>query len=362
MKKSTLAIALAATLAPAASAFAQSNATISGTLDVFAGTRQLAGSARATRLDSGGLTTSQVNISGQEDLGGGLRAEYALGMFLRVDTGEPGRFAGDAFFGRSSYVGVSAPWGTLRLGRQTTGTFLNFIRANSFGDSAVFGPAMVHTWISAIAQGASFVSAGAPTASRALTGALGTTDTAWNNTVGYTSPSMSGVTVNAQWAPGEASGVGARVGLSAFYAGGPLSIGLATERFGRNTVPASGPAAAAYDSMRHWSLNAAYAFSFARLSAGYMQTQRDFTSIVDDRIRTWHVGANVPIGFGSLMWQTAKSHQELATGAATDRTTTSIGWDYSLSKRTDLYLVAMNDRFTGVAGGNSLALGLRHRF
>ena len=40
-----------------------------------------------------------------EDLGGGLKAEFALGMFLRADSGDAGRFTGDSFFGRGSYVG-----------------------------------------------------------------------------------------------------------------------------------------------------------------------------------------------------------------------------------------------------------------
>ena len=44
------------------------------------------------------------------------------------------------------------------------------------------------------------------------------------------------------------------------------------------------------------------------------------------------------------------------------RTTTSVGYDYYLSKRTDLYAVVMNDRFTGNASGNSYGVGIRHRF
>lgn len=160
-----LAVALCAAIgSTSAMAQAASNVTISGVVDAYVGTRQLAGSTSQTKVDSSGMTTSQVNFSGTEDLGGGNRAEFALGMFFRPDDGSQGRFNGDPYFGRSSYVGLGGNWGTLRLGRQTTGNFLNFIRTNSFGDSSVFGPAFLHTWIAAIGQGTQFLSGGAPPA------------------------------------------------------------------------------------------------------------------------------------------------------------------------------------------------------
>ncbi|HSV35350.1 MAG TPA: porin [Ramlibacter sp.] len=361
MKKTSLLLALSATLA-AGQALAQSSVSISGTVDAWAGSRELSGGLRSTRLDSGGLTTSQLNFSGVEDLGGGLKADFALGMFLRADSGEAGRFAGDAFFGRSSYVGLSGSWGTLRLGRQSTGNFLNFIRTNAFADSATFGPAMLHTWISAIAQGTQFLSGGAPATNRSLTGALGTTDSAWNNAVGYITPNMGGVTVMAQWAPSETAGVGARKALSAFYAAGPLNLALATERMGAASVPASGPAAAVLAEQSTWQLSGAYALGFARVSAGYFTTRRDYATLVDDRVRTWHVGATIPAGPGAVMLQTASTRQSPDTGASTKRTTTTLGYDYPFSKRTDVYAVYMNDKFTGNAAGNSFGIGLRHRF
>jgi predicted porin len=359
MKKPGLFIAVAAALA-AGHAGAQSSVTISGTLDTYVGSRELSGGARSTRVDSGGMTTSQLNFSGVEDLGGGLKAEFVLGMFLRVDSGEFGRFAGDTFYGRSSYVGLSGRSGTLRLGRQTTGNFINFLRTNSFADSAAFGPTFIHTWISAIGQGPQFLSGGPPPANRSLTGVLGTTDTAWNNAVSYTTPNFGGLTATAQWAPSE--GVGSRKVLSAFYAAGPLNLGLAMEHMGTGSVPASGPAAAVLAEQNTWHLSGAYAFPFARISAGYLATTRDFATIVDDRVRTWHVGANIPLGAGAVLLQTASSRQSPDAGASTKRTTTSIGYDYNFSKRTDVYAVYMNDKFTRNGSGDSFGIGIRHRF
>ncbi|MBI5277533.1 MAG: porin [Burkholderiales bacterium] len=361
MTRSIPCLALTAALA-SGGALAQSSVNISGTIDIYAGSRQLSGGARSTRIDSGGLTTSQLNFHGVEDLGGGLRAEFVLGMFLRADAGDPGRFAGDVFWGRSSYVGLGGSMGTLRLGRQTTGTFLNFIRTNSYADSATFGPALVQTWINAIAQGPQFLGGGAPAANRALTGVLGTTDTAWNNAIGYTSPPLGSVTLAAQWAPSETAGVGSRKGVSAFYSAGPLSVGLAGESIGTAAVPASGPAAAVLARQSTWLLSAAYAFPFARLGAGYFNTRRDYAAIADDKVTTAYVGASIPAGPGAVLLQTAVSRQSPETGAAVRRTTTAVGYDYSLSKRTDVYAVYMRDRFTGKDSGDSIGIGIRHRF
>jgi predicted porin len=44
------------------------------------------------------------------------------------------------------------------------------------------------------------------------------------------------------------------------------------------------------------------------------------------------------------------------------RRTTAIGYDYALSKRTDVYLIGLNDRVTNLANGNTVAAGMRHRF
>jgi predicted porin len=145
-KKLQFVVALCSAMSGAAAmAQAGNNVTISGVVDAYVGTRQLAGSTSQTKVDSSGMTTSQVNFSGTEDLGGGNKAEFVLGMFFRPDDGSQGRFNGDPYFSRSSYVGLGNSFGTVRLGRQSTGNFLNFIRTNSYGDSSVFGPAFVHS-------------------------------------------------------------------------------------------------------------------------------------------------------------------------------------------------------------------------
>ncbi|WP_349279793.1 porin [Polaromonas hydrogenivorans] len=361
MKKAAVLATLGVALL-AAQAHAQTSVTVSGTVDAYAGSMHLGGATRQNRVESGGLSTPQINFDGVEDLGGGMKAEFALGMFLRTDTGAGGRFDNDPLFGRRAFAGLKTDWGTVRLGRQTSNSFLNMLRTNSLGDSAAFSPVFLHTFRNAIGQGAQFLSPGAPPASRTLTGALGTTDSAWNNALGYVSPTAGGVTVSALYAPGEVAGVGNRKELSVFYANGPLNLALAVDRFGAGAVPPSGPAAAALQSQTSVQVSGAYAFDFARVSAGYFNHKRDYASVVDDRISTVHLGASLPVGPGALLLQTAHSRQSPSVGSTTKRTTTTLAYDYNFSRRTDAYVLYMNDRFASLASGNSLVVGIRHRF
>lgn len=340
-----------------------SSVNISGVADAFAGSRQLSGGVKLNKVDSSGLTTSQINFAGEKKLADGLKAEFALGMFLRPDDGGQGRFPGDTFFGRNAYVGLGSSLGTVRLGRQTTVHFTNMLRTNSFADSAAFSPVFVHTFISAVSQGTQFLSPGAPPASKALTGVMGTTDSAWNNSVVYISPNINGTTFQAQWAPSEASGVGSRYGLSAAYSNGPLLVTLATEQIGTASVPATGPAAAVINKQSTWQLSGAYAFEFGRLSAGFFNTRRDYATIIDDKVRTFHVGATVPVSAkGNVLVQVAQSNLAPDTGPTLKRTTSSLGYTHSVIKDVDAYAVLMRDSFTGLTSGTSVAFGVRYKF
>jgi len=44
------------------------------------------------------------------------------------------------------------------------------------------------------------------------------------------------------------------------------------------------------------------------------------------------------------------------------RQTWALGYDYPLSKRTDLYAAYMNDRFTGQSTGDTFGAGVRAKF
>ena len=124
MNHKTLAV-LAAATALCGPVLAQSNVQLTGLLDMYAGAKRMAGDAgRASVLNSGGMTTSWYGFKGAEDLGGGLKAQFALTAFLQADTGTPGRFGGDPYFSRDANVGLSGGFGTVSLGRGLAPNFL----------------------------------------------------------------------------------------------------------------------------------------------------------------------------------------------------------------------------------------------
>ena len=48
-------------------------------------------------------------------------------------------------------------------------------------------------------------------------------------------------------------------------------------------------------------------------------------------------------------------------GTVTNKTLT-LGYDYNLSKNTDIYAIYMSDKLTSKSNGNTLATGIRLRF
>ena len=75
--------------------------------------------ASADKLTSGISAGSRLGFRGTEDLGGGLSAIFALEMGINADTGSLGQ--GGLAFGRHSVVGLqSSDFGSIVLGRQYT--------------------------------------------------------------------------------------------------------------------------------------------------------------------------------------------------------------------------------------------------
>lgn len=123
-------IAAAVALLLAGAAQAQSSTVLYGTLDVFATRIDPGQRPVVTRLDSGALLASRVGVRGQEALGGGLAATYALEAGVSPDEGS--RADGNRLFNRQAWVGLAGPWGEWRLGRQNTPQFLMNGRFDAF--------------------------------------------------------------------------------------------------------------------------------------------------------------------------------------------------------------------------------------
>ncbi len=79
----------------------------------------------------------------------------------------------------------------------------------------------------------------------------------------------------------------------------------------------------------------------------------------------WHVntgqgGATVPVGPGTVMASYAYSRD--SGGLNQTRQHRAIGYDYPLSKRTDLYAAYMNDQLSNLSTGQTVGAGIRAKF
>lgn len=324
--------------------------TLYGVIDLSVYQKQLAGETRDRQVASGGMTTSQWGLRGTEDLGGGLLAQFDISGFLRADTGESGRSPVDAFWGRLAWVGLQDPrWGTLRVGRQTTSGFLNTIRFNPFGDSASFSPTFLHTYL--------------PSATQPLMTGSGATDSAWGNTVSYTTPSWGGFNAVLMLAPGESSPAGRRASLAGNFSSGGFAAGLALEKVDRMALNFSKPPTVLpIEERSSVNLGASLDLGPVVLYGQYVNTRLDPVAGARITLATTQLGVGVPVGDGRVLASYARTGFEQDGAADSTRSTLTAGYDYRLSKRSDIYALVLTDRVTAKDNGTGFALGLRHRF
>lgn len=361
MKTHTITRALALlALGYAAGASAQSSVAVFGTIDANVGRYKGAAGGvtvndKATaRQDASGLTTSFFGLRGTEDLGGGLKASFDLQSFMRNDTGSPGRSDGvpnvvtaDPFWSKSAWVGLgSASLGRVRLGNISTPLFVNSITSNAFAESTVFSPINLVTLIGSPMSGG----------------------TAWANTLSYETPNLSGFTgmVNHAFSEG---GNGGNTGVRAAYANGPLAGSFAWIHVKKDPITFSD--GTSRNNTKTWQMALSYDFTAVKVFGhlGAIKSDGSATATTaDDGIthKIWGLSASMPLGQGKLLAGVAhRKGDELVS--ASKRQVVSIGYDYELSKRTDVYAVLRDDktraaRTTVEANGTSYAVGMRHRF
>lgn len=344
MKKGVLTGAALMAMALAGAAHAQSSVQLMGTMDAYIGGKRNAGDpGRVTGVNSGGMTTSWFGFKGSEDLGDGLRANFALTSFIQVDTGSQGRFAADTFFSRDANVGLSGSFGAVTVGRGLAPNFLPTVILNPFGDSFTFSPLVLH--------------ANVPLFNATGWAATTPSDTGWANEIIYSTPKFGGLSGNVHYQFGEVAGSAGpkNVGLNVLYFGGPLTAGAFYENDQISNPAASAPFATA-DRKTDWMLGAAYDFKVVKAFLTYGQAKSDKLA---PKAKTTTLGASIPVGVGSVLLGTART---AVTPANVRRNTTTVGYDYPMSKSTDLYAMYMRDSITGFVGGSSFGFGIRKRF
>ncbi len=113
MKKSLIALSVLA--AASAVAFADTNVTLYGKLDIGPAVAKTKGEAAKASLDSGNFYGSRWGIKGVEDLGGGNAVGFQLEQGIAVDTGNASSSA--RAFHRISRLYVNGGWGEVGVGR-----------------------------------------------------------------------------------------------------------------------------------------------------------------------------------------------------------------------------------------------------
>lgn len=332
MKRAFKPLVIGSTLALTALATqAQSTVSIYGLMDLSIGSSKAPGADTSkTALDSGKMTTSYIGFGSKEDLGGGMAAVFKLESFLRADTGAQGRFDGDPAFARTANVGLThASIGTVTLGRNTTPLFVSTLLFNAFGDSFGYSPSIRHYFTSGTTTG----------------------DTGWSNSLMYSSPSFGGFRAGLAGAlksNGATDSNGGNWGVNAGYGAGPLSASLVVQQVKKD-------GAAPVADTRTTQLGGAYDFGIAKAYAQYGEVDNQTTG---NTYKISGLGARAPMGAGALLAQWGQIQPKIGNG----RKTLSLGYLHNLSKRSELYAVAMSDKIEGLSSGSSYSVGIRHRF
>ena len=364
MKKSFLALALMSAFSGAA--FAQSSVTIYGIADVGVSGFS-AGAGKLARVESGQESGSRLGFKGTEDLGGGLKANFVLEQGILMDTGASDQ--GGLTFGRRSIVGLSGDFGAVNLGRDKSPTFQLFDNFDPFG-SGFINNGNGLKGIYSIGGGATAVGVNANTRGRV------------SNSVFYYTPSnIGGFYGVAQYGAGEVAGDNS-AGRSIGFTGGYKADGLdvAYNYFKDNAQDAKLVTNA--KSANTIAVN--YNFGVATPVFIYQKVKTDGTAAaqpIDRKIFT--LGVTVPVDASGKLLATFTDVKDdtvlvAATGAKVGSAKQfALGYQYALSKRTDLYTAYartnQDSTSTGFeAGGilktvaganiNEITAGVRHQF
>ncbi|MYM33289.1 porin [Duganella sp. FT94W] len=314
-------------------ALAQSSVSVYGIVDTGMLAERGGPGGAITKLNSGIASSSRLGFRGREDLGGELAAVWVIENGFNADTGTIGQ--GGVLFGRQAYAGLSGRFGAVTLGRQYTPYYRTL---RDVGD---------------------------PFAAVSLAGRAGNLmalNTRADNLVQYISPAIGGVRADVAYGAGEVAGDSSKnrtLSGSLGYANGALALQTAHHRI-------DNPAGT--DRVRHTLVAASYRFS--RLKA-YVSHARNRGLASADSHDTL-AGVALPFGRHKVMLSHVR-HDDRAA-ANQDARQWGVGYQFALSKRTDLYAAYAaihNERGAGFTvgtasdrGGGDRAtnLGLRHSF
>lgn len=316
----------------AASAFAQSNVTMYGRVDL--GLRyESAKNMPSTQMESG--TYSAIGFKGQEDLGSGLKAFFQ--MEHRMDASTGANKDTESFFNDISVIGLSGNFGTVRLGRSDNPLDLA-ADPDAFGGDYVGGRGNRR--------------AGA--------------DEKWNNGLMYFTPEMYGFqavlgTSFGEDAPFKSSTVEQKdpYAVSILYKNGNLTSALGYMKRANDDKAFGG--SVTYD------FGVAKAFFTAAHNDGKGNGQivdDGFYGEADGKRTTYDLGVAVPVSAAGSVRAKYNFDRRQAVAAANISKTHDLGLGYwhNLSKRTQLYVTGNVEKIEGQKTTRAMDMGVSHSF
>ncbi len=343
MKKSLIALAV---LAASGAAMAQSSVTVYGRLDASVGSGKVGnitngvGPASNSQLFNSSLTSSRLGFRGTEDLGGGLKAIFAIETSVGVDSPVASSL-GD----RAAFVGLSGGFGTIKLGRHDTSfdDIRDLMVSSNLWDSTNF--ASTETIVG--------------TTGSAGVGNLADYGDRASNQIRYESPTFGGFSAGVSYAFDEVAAPTKqdRTAFNLRYKAGNLDVGYGYQENKDNVALAS--------NIEYNTLAAAYNFGAFRVSGGWNQAKNK--GATPTKADTYSVGVNVPVDALDFSVGYSTSKAKRAAGTFEKGDAFSAGVAYSLSKRTRLYALLTNGDIENAAGVKTrqrdiYAVGVAHTF
>jgi predicted porin len=277
--------------------------------------------------------TGNINFSGTEDLGGGLRARFGI----ETTVGAAGATNSPAFSGinantggssattlgdRGSFLALEGGFGSVLVGRAASGVRANF---GAVGDVSRL----------AVATGLSAGGSASDAAARVITG------DAYSNQVAYQSPTMSGFNVTIGVAPvaGNTSITKDTMSYGVNYAAGPLAVRLNLTDVGPSDPAAAGASTATATGYKVTTLNASYDLGVAKVGLTHQAYNADTgTKPASGNAIT----ANIPMGASSIGLGYGSRSATAAEGARVGGDNVKqmfVGLRHDLSKRTHVQVV-----------------------
>jgi predicted porin len=358
MKKQVLALAVLGALAGVAQA--QSSVQIYGVLD--AGIIERTGTGNRTGV--GKRVSNTLGFKGTEDLGNGLKALFQIEMRYEPDTGTTESNARPIFQGQSR-VGLQGGFGTVRIGRGLTPFQETVTQFDPY--HGVIGPQGFYPDV--LVSGYTSQPLDVP----------GSSNNRFSNAVWYNSPDINGFQINTAIASkenntnptaliGRGTAAAPQYVVNAQPSAYPYSIS-ATYKYGiaafmaaveRNAVETRLQSVGA-------SLQAGQA---VKLFLTLARQDRGHTFLNNGDSKSFVVGANYTVGAGKFLLGVGQKEQGYLNIGELKTKQYSLGYEYSLSKRTYLYADASRKTGAGAQTNNSAvtgqintyAIGMNHSF